>query len=307
MYRRLLVPLDGSRMAEAVLPAVEQLAVVCESTVILLHIIERTAHTTIHGDRHLTAPGEATAYLSEIAGRLENRGITVLAHTHDAPEGDVARSIADHAEEEHADLIVLCAHGRGGIRGLLFGSIAQQVLRRGSAPVLLVRPAHDGSAVSFAPRALLVPLDATPAAEAALEPACALAKAFGAALHLLMVVPTQATIRGERLATTTLLPFASQEALELECQEAQRYLDGLVARIRESGLQVPTFVARGDVAPALAAAATEPGVGLVVVATHSRTGLQTVWSRSATANLLAQPGTPILLLRRGADSEAGES
>jgi nucleotide-binding universal stress UspA family protein len=303
MYQRLLVPLDGSRLAEAVLPTVEQLAEVCGSTVILLHIIERTPHATIHGERHLTSPDEATAYLGEVAGRLANRGLTVVLHTHDAPEGDVARSIAVHAEEEHSDLIVLCAHGRGGIRGLLFGSIALQVLRRGLAPVLLVRPAHDGSALPFAPRAMLVPLDATTAAEAALQPARALAKAFGAALHLLMVVPTQATIRGERSATTTLLPIASQAALELECQEAYRYLDGLLVRIQEPGLQVSTSVARGDVAPVLAAAATEPGIGLVIVATHGRSGLQTMWARSATVNLLAQPGTPVLLLRRGTESQ----
>jgi nucleotide-binding universal stress UspA family protein len=305
MYRRLLVPLDGSRLAESVLPIVERLAEACGSTVVLLHIIEQGAPSTVHGDRHLTAASDATAYLSSLAERLRGMGLPVELHTHDAPEGDVASSVAHHADEIGSDLIVLCAHGRGGVRGLLFGSIAQQVLRRGGTPVLLVRPSQH-SMSAFAPRVLLVPLDATPAAEAALEPARSLARALHAALRLVMVVPTQGTVRGERVATTTLLPIAAQAALDLECEDALAYMASLEERLRQDpDLEITATVARGDVAAVLAAEAAHADVGMVVVASHGLARFQTMWTRSATANLLAKPGPPVLLIRRDSDSRDG--
>src|SRR5438270_10981009 len=175
MYRRLLVPLDGSRLAESVLPVVERLALVYQARVLLLHVLERGAPEEVHGERHLQELGEAETYLRDAAARLEARGIEVEWHAHEVPEGDMTGSIVGHVREEHADLIVMCTHGSGGVRDLLFGSIAQQVLKRGTAPVLLVRARHEGAPQPFAPRRLLVPLDATAAAESALGPAQELA------------------------------------------------------------------------------------------------------------------------------------
>src|SRR5581483_5223579 len=121
----------------------------------LLHVTERAAPATVHGERHLQSEEEAVEYLRQVAERLCALGIEAETH----------------AQEDHAGLILLCTHGSGGIRDLLFGSIAQQVLKRGATPVLLARPAPDGSAPPFDPHRLLVPLDGTAAAEAALGPA----------------------------------------------------------------------------------------------------------------------------------------
>jgi nucleotide-binding universal stress UspA family protein len=293
---RLLVPLDGSRLAEAVLPVVERLAA-AGATPVLLHVLERGAPATVHGERHLQAAAEATAYLQGVAGRLcAGRG-AVQIHTPEAPQGDVAGSIAAHAEEEHADLIVLCTHGGGGVRDLLVGSIAQQVLRRGTIPVLLVRPAAEGSAPPFAPRTVLVPLDGTAAAEAALAPAADLARALGAGLHLVMVVATLQTVRGDRNPAALLLPATARAMLDLQQDDAQGYLDTLAVQLRRAGLPVSTEVRRGDAATALSDEAAEPGVGLVVVATHGRAGVQAIWAGSVTARLLARTRAPVLLLR----------
>ncbi|GAC1428420.1 MAG: universal stress protein [Chloroflexota bacterium] len=296
MFKRLLVPLDGSHLAEAVLPLMERVAAAFDATVVLLHVIESGAPAAVHGDAHLTAPGEATMYLERLATTMRSQGIAVEYHTHDVPEGDVARSIVEHAAEEDADLILLCTHGGGGMRGLLFGSIAQQVVRRGTTPVLLARLA-EGRPPRFAPRTVLVPLDATAAAEAALPVARDMAVALGAALHLVMVVATAGTVRGDRLAATTLLPSAARAALDLEEQDAAGYLGDLAARLRSPALSVTTEVRRGNVPSALAEEAAEPGVGLVVVATHGRKGLQAIWAGSVTAQLLARTQAPVLLLR----------
>jgi nucleotide-binding universal stress UspA family protein len=297
MFRCLLVPLDGSYLAEAVLPLVERFATVFGAKVMLLHVLERGAPKAVHGARHLCEPEEATTYLEGIADRLRAAGVSAEYHTHEVREGDVARSVVSHAGEEPTDLIVLCTHGSGRVRELLFGSIAQQVVHRGSTPVLLVRPALDGSAPPFEPHRVLVPLDGTAAAEAALDPAGELARTFGASLHLVMVVATQETIRGDRIPAATLLPSATRAALDLERQGAAGYLDGLAARLRAADLSVTTEVRRGDTASALADEAAEPGVGLVVLATHGRAGVQAIWSGSVAAQLLARTRAPVLLLR----------
>jgi nucleotide-binding universal stress UspA family protein len=125
MFRRLLVPLDGSGLAEVVLPLVERVANAFGASVTLLHV--------------LTGLDEADCYLERVATRPRASGITVATHTHSVPQGDVARSIVEHAGEDVTDLIVLCTHGRGSVRTRLFGSIAQQVIHRGTTPVLLLR------------------------------------------------------------------------------------------------------------------------------------------------------------------------
>jgi nucleotide-binding universal stress UspA family protein len=94
MYKRLLVPLDGSRLAEAVLPIVERLAPAWNATVLLLHILERHAPEAVHGERHLTEAKQAAAYLENIARRLQERAIPVEFHVHDVQAGNVARTIA---------------------------------------------------------------------------------------------------------------------------------------------------------------------------------------------------------------------
>jgi nucleotide-binding universal stress UspA family protein len=235
MYQRLLVPLDGSRLAETILVVVERLAAVYRATVVLLHVIERGAPATVHGERHLRTAVEAQTYLEGLAARLSAGGIAVETHAHDVPEGDVARSIVAHAEEGGADLIALCTHGGGGLRDLLVGSIAQQVLRRGTAPVLLTRPDPSGGTAPFAPRTVLVPLDGTAAAEVALATAQDVARHLGAALHLVMVVATLGTVRGERQALAQALPLATRAELDLEREDARRYLDEVADRLRAGG------------------------------------------------------------------------
>jgi nucleotide-binding universal stress UspA family protein len=296
MFSRILVPLDGSHLAESVLPTVEAVASASGGSVVLLHVHERGAPTAVHGDRHLHGIEEGNSYLEQIAERLRERGLTVERHYHDVPEGDVVRSIAAHGEEVGADLIILCTHGSGRVRQMLFGSIAQQVLNRGSTPVLLVRPSSDGSSPAFAPERILVPLDGTAAGENALAPAEAMAGLMGSALHLVMVVGTQDSMRGDHPAAA-LLPSATRAVLEMEQRDATAYLHTLAARMPSGMTTVSTEVRRGSTASALAEEAAEPGVGLVVVATHGRAGVQAIWAGSVIAQLLTRTHAPVLLLR----------
>ena len=145
MFKHLLVPLDGSPMAEVSLVAAAFLARTLGATVTLFHAIERGAPQDIHGERHLTSPDEARAYLDEVAARAFPPDMPVERHVHANEVNDVARSIAEHVAELGPDLIVMCTHGRGGLRGFMFGRIAQQVLGLCTTPVLLVPPAASGA------------------------------------------------------------------------------------------------------------------------------------------------------------------
>jgi nucleotide-binding universal stress UspA family protein len=299
MFHRLLVPLDGSQLAESVLPSAARFAGAFNAQILLLHVLERNAPAAVHGERHLRTVPEATVYLQEVAAQLREQGVAVDFHAHEAPEGDVARSIVAHADEVQADLIVLCTHGSGGVPELLFGSIAQRVLHRGAAPVLLIRPGLTDSAESpLSAGRVVVPLDGTHAAEMAIEPAAEIAQCLEASLHLVMVVGTRETMKRCGLPTSGLLPSATRAALEIERLDAESYLKDVARSLWTPSLHVTAEVRGGDATSALAEEASEPGVTLVIIATRGRAGLQAVWAGSVAAQLLARTRAPILLLRR---------
>ena len=282
----ILVPLDGSRLAESALGPAMALAERLHSRVTLLHIIERRAPETIHGERHLTNAGEAEAYLTGIASRFADAGIPVETHAHPSPEGDVAASIAVHALGHRADLIVLCAHGQGGLRDWLYGAIAQRVVRRSGAPVLMIRQVSTTATKPFAPRRILVTLDGTPEGEEVLP----------AAIELLIVVATLATVAGDRAAAARLMPTATSAALDQESESARRYLAELTTRLGDAGPPITGKVERGEAARAVLTNAAQTEDSLVALATHGRAGLEGLWSSSVGTKVIARSVAPLLLI-----------
>ncbi len=300
-----LVPLDGSRLAESVLSTVESLATRLHAKVTLLHIIEQHAPTTIHGERHLIGVAQAQLYLEEIAARLRPSGIPVETHVHEEKEDDVARSIVEHARESKIDLVIMCTHGRGGLREFLFGSIAQQALRRGTQSILLVLPREDGSAPTFDLRRILVPLDGMAAHEPALPAAMTLARAFRAELHLVLVIPTLATLSGSQAVAGLLLPATMSAILDLAQQGALDYLDRAVVQCQEQGVPAQAEVLRGDAVPLVLGLAERLHVDLLVMSSHGRAGLDALLTGSVAPRVTGRVSRPLLLVRAG--EFAGES
>src|ERR1017187_4115533 len=144
MFKHLIVPLDGSRLSESVMPIVIHLAQKLQAAVTLVHVIEKNAPAKIHGEPHLSRPEEAEYYLDDVERRFFPPGLRVDKHVHKTAITDVAGSIAEHSREFKSDLVVMCTHGRSGMRKLLFGSIAQQVVSAKVAPVLLIQPTEGG-------------------------------------------------------------------------------------------------------------------------------------------------------------------
>ena len=296
---RFLVPLDGSHLAEAVLPTVEHLASRFHAKVTLLHVMEQHAPATIHGERHLTGVAEARAYLEEVAARLRSTDILVETHVHEDREENVARSIAEHAQESQSDLVIMCTHGRSGLRGLLFGSIAQQALRRGTYSILLVLPREDGNAPIFDLRRILVPLDGTVAHEPALPVAMILARAFDAEMHLVLVIPTLATLSGSQAVSGMLLPTTMRAVLDLAQQGALDYLEQAAIQCRAQGVPVQSEVLRGDTVAVVLSFAEQLNVDLLVMASHGRAGLDALLAGSIAPRITGRVSCPLLLVRAG--------
>jgi nucleotide-binding universal stress UspA family protein len=295
MFTHLLVPLDGSDLAESVLPAAVHLARAAGAQLTLLHVLEHNAPDAVHGQRHITTEQEGRRYLAATTSTLPS-GLLVEQHVHPNAEHAIARSIVAHAEEMGVDLILLCTHGRAGLRRWLFGSIAQQVLALGATPVLVIYPSEIGSGQGFRCREILTPLDGDPAHEAGLSVALDLASTCAAGLHLLAVVPTRATVRGEGSPSATLLPVTTTALLELSQQAAGDYLQRQAAKAAAQGIAVTHGVRRGEPAGTIAEAAEEVHADLIVMATHGKTHTDAFWSGSVTPRISSKTKRPLLLV-----------
>ncbi len=296
MFRHLLVPLDGSRLAETVLPAAAELATRMGAALTLLHVVESEAPARVHGERHLTVREEAAAYLEEARKWLADQGIAADTRVEVSP-GDVAERIGREAAAIAADLVALCTHGGRGVRGLLFGRVAQQVLARGRVPVFLMPPSAQGREAAFVCRRVLVPLDGTQASEGVLPAAEALALAFDSTLVLESVIPTLSTIRGVRGATARLMPRMGAAVLDEEASDAAVYLGEIVARLEDAGIEVEGVVERGEPVRVLEDAAARHSADIFAMATHGRAGVSAIWEGSIAARLLEKSGRPLLLVR----------
>ena len=304
MFRNLLVPLDGSRMAESALAAAAYLAPKLRARVTLIHGVERGAPETVHGERHLREPEEARAYLEEAAARAFPPGAQIACHTHSPEIARVAPSILEHAKEMPATLIVMCTHGRSGLGNLLFGNIAQRIVASGITPVLLVPPAFakasagkpDNEKGKFACRRLLVPLDGDTAHEQALPVAGELAAACQSEIHLVFVVATRGSLPGSDAAVGLFLPRATRAVLEIARQEAEAYLGRHVQCQQAGGRTVTSEICRGDAPRAIARAAQRSRADLIVMATHRKGAMDAFWAGSVAPRVASYAKRALLLV-----------
>ena len=147
MYRHILVPLDGSPVAEQVLPHVHALAASEGTTKItLLRAVPPIFTTSVDYSGVLAAntadalealEDEARTYLNQIAEQFRKDGYTVQVEVSAMP---AAEAILDYADSQHADLITIATHGRSGISRWVFGSVTQKVVQSCPVPVLVIRP-----------------------------------------------------------------------------------------------------------------------------------------------------------------------
>jgi nucleotide-binding universal stress UspA family protein len=293
MFKNILLPLDGSTLSEASLGAASLLAERLHSPVTLLHVIEQGAPSQVHEERHLTQPEEAETYLRQVAARAFPADVKVQTHVHTAPVADVARSIVEHAANEfQPDLIVTSTHGRSGVRDLLFGSIAQQIVAQGTTPLLLIKP--EGR--PFRMQTILLPLDPDSFHDDSLAVGESLAKSFKSRLELLSVIPTYGTLAGEQALASSLMPAATQAVLDLREQNARAHLGEHVEAIKQAGVAASAIVARGDPASTIVKTAEQLPADLIILSTHRKAGIGAFWARSVAPKVAQLTRTPLLLI-----------
>ena len=296
MFRHLLIPLDGSRLAQAALPVALTLSRSLGSQITLIHIIERNPPGEIHGEHHLADEAEAVAYLNQVARQNFPPEIKVTTHVHTEEVSNLARSIADHASELAPDLIVMCTHGEGGVRDLMVGSIAQQVIGQGKTPIFLLHPQSDDAAPLTDLHTFLVALDGKPEHDHALQVAGELAKCLDAALHLLTVIPTLRTVSGDYAATGLLLPRSTSAMLNLTEEYTAQSLEKRAAAWRKQDLTVKAWIRRGDPVQQILAAADHEKADVIVLVTHGKTGMGAFWAGSVAPKVVSLAHTPLLLV-----------
>jgi len=279
MFLNLLVPLDGSLLAESVLPVVRRLGELTPCEVKLLHVIEKRPPSTIHGDTHLQDVAGAESYVAIIAERLRDWGLKVSTHVHTVPQGDIPKCIAEHAEELEQDLVVLCTHGSGGVKRFVFGSNAEQVLTHGNTPVLLVKADSYGRPPRFGPRSILALLDKTAESRPVLTVCSELAMISGASLHLTYVVPTMNSVSPEEVPGSRLVPQATRLLLDIESEEISERVRDEVRSLASKGIVASGSVERGDAVNAVVDAAREKDADMVALATSGLAGLGAFWAK----------------------------
>lgn len=142
MYKRAVIPLDGSPEAETIIPFVLEIAGPLDMEVVLLRVVQPTPPMVIEGTRYMELEDveerrqDAEEYLAPVAVELRNKGVRVTTQVR---RGYPHEEILGAAKESGADLIAMSTHGRGGLGRLLFGSVAEAVLRHADVPVFLLR------------------------------------------------------------------------------------------------------------------------------------------------------------------------
>jgi nucleotide-binding universal stress UspA family protein len=161
VYKRAIVPLDGSPFAEAILPFFRQIAGPLDMEVILLHVVPPQAMAPIEEPPRVIREREtrwvdAEEYLARVAGDLRNRGVRIDTRV---SRGGAAEEILAVARETSADLIAMCTHDRRGFGRFVFGSVAEAVVRRAGIPVLLLKPGETEPRQSATTTALVSATD----------------------------------------------------------------------------------------------------------------------------------------------------
>lgn len=292
MPNTILVPLDGSPLAEQALLHACRLARQMRAALVLVHARPAAAGM---GKASPESADDVEKYLESVQERLRGDGFTVRSH---ALPGAAAEVILRAAATEQADLIAMGTHGRSGDQRFVLGSVAREVLGQTPLPLLLVRTAEQRATQDTAPyRNILVPLDGMPAAEAALS-------------YLAEWAPDRDT---EVLLLRAVRPFAASSAMhpggyahdlvieqgtqrvEEDQVESRRYLNALApARLR--GRAYHSLVLADYPAPAILHAASAHGVDLILMVTQARLGPNRLLHTSVTKHVLQHTPAPVLLL-----------
>jgi nucleotide-binding universal stress UspA family protein len=294
VMQNILVPLDGTTVAEAALPFASAIAARAGAGLTLVHAAQYRSLFHDVGMEQVRAIENGEDYLARIASGLRTYGVPV--DTRVPVGGSPTEWIIEESDFRHADLIAMATHDREGPDRWLHGSVAEGIVHRSTVPVMLVRTTTDvlvAQRFEMPEPVLLVPLDGSELADGALPVAGELARAISARVVLLAVVPKPGQlVAGQGGAITT---YVGPEHATLEA-EAWGCLSDRTERLGQVA-GVETAVWYGDVAAQIGAAADQYAAAAVVMATHGRTGPVRSILGSVAGGVVHRSSVPVVLIR----------
>ena len=274
MIERILVPLDGSHTAEAVLPHARRLARVAGAEILLLRAVPVAG---VDGGEPVfrNSVQEAQDYLDGLRAKLESAGFRARVVVR---AGGPAETVLGVAAELKAELLAFATHGRTGAQRLVLGSVAETLLRSTPIPVLAVRPfwtydvQPEGGVEAQPLRTILLPVGSGDRSLCVLPHALTWARLFHARVMIL-----HARASGDDVPDPAVAEIAE--------------------RFREEGVEVTTLIEPGNPVDTILEACRARAVDLAVMSTHGRSGLSRLVLGSVTEEVLRQARTPLLVVR----------
>jgi nucleotide-binding universal stress UspA family protein len=293
MYRKMLVPLDGSRLSEIVFPYAKDLAARLGLDIILLHVHSSKESETmpLHQAyieyKAQIIKRQLREWQKKIGGRLEARKLQVRG---ELARGYPPEEIICYAEENKVDLILMATHGRSGVRRWVLGSVADKILCVSGIPVWLIRASTAESVTydKWPQRTLLVPLDGSVLAEKVLPHVEVLAKQPGTpAVDVVL-------LRVDEPPTTSGQYFRN---IPESREEIEHYLANIETRLKKSKIKVQSKVSSGDPAEQIISHGQENPFSIIVMSTHGHSGMSRWFYGSVATKVLEHASNPIFLVR----------
>jgi nucleotide-binding universal stress UspA family protein len=310
MYKNMLVPTDGSKLAELALPYAEELAGRLGTRVTILHVVDSKGSETLpmhraYVDRSADIVKRQVAEVERKLGKKQGADSVRVAG--EVVAGHAAEEILRYTQEKGIDLIVMSTHGRTGISRWVLGSTADKVLHVSPVPVLLVRSdaARKGGFEKWTDITLIVPLDGSPRAESVLPHVQALAQQAGNDMLNVVLIrvcepPPMPAVAGPEIAVPIDYQRLMEEGWESCRQATNQYLAGIENHLKQTGLQVrsePIEEVKLSVADKIVEYANKIPFSLVVMATHGRSGVSRWAYGSVARKVLMGSSSPVLLVR----------
>lgn len=297
-FRNIVVPLDGSELAEEALgPAMDvarqQAAHLMLTRSPVLETMAVPITEPLGGvglywpeDSRAATKHECQAYLDRLTSRLRGQGVPLRTKI---GEGQPDQAILEIVDDTGADLVVMSTHGYSGVTRWVMGSVTEKVLRATQVPVFVVR---GGTHI----QKMLVPVDGSPLSEKAIEPALQIARALGATVTLLQAVPPK-RVDPRQVESLEAIEHGLGEALERSDQiEARHYLEALRDRFEDLGVEMDIAVTATPAAENILDYADRQGIQLIAMATHGRSGLRRWIYGSVTEKILRRGCCSMLIV-----------
>ena len=270
MFKKILIPLDGSANGEAVIPFATEIASRSGGELVLVTAVEQVGvwDATLSLQVLDRESEVATEYLAEASKRAAERGVPVSTRI---ARGSAAEAILAAADESGADLIAMTTHGRSGLTRWLFGSAATHILENAKVPLLVLRPkeGEDKGAPGPVVKKMIVPLDGSETAHSILPVVEEFAKLMGASIVLYHAVAPISLYPGFEAGGSAALG----EIVEDMQKQAREILSRAANEVTARGVEATIAVSLGTAVEGVLAAADELKADLIAISTQGRSGI----------------------------------